>query len=60
MDVTRGMSDVTHQKRRLRLEKSQLVEFCRRKKKVDFRMLAEALGRVPHMVGEGGQKETSS
>ena len=27
-----------------RFEKSQLVEFCGRKKKVDFRLLAEALG----------------
>ena len=27
------------------------VEFCRRKKKVDFRLLAEALRRVPHVIG---------
>ena len=31
-------------------EKSQLVEFCRQEKKVDFRSLTEALWRVPHMV----------
>ena len=34
-----------HRKRELRFEKSQLVEFCRQKKKVDFLLLAEALGR---------------
>ena len=49
-DVTRDMSDVTHRKRGLRFEKSQLVEFCRRKKKVDFRLLAEALQQVSHVV----------
>ena len=36
------MSDVTHRKRGLRFEKSQLAKFCRRKKKVDFRELAQA------------------
>ena len=44
--MTRDVSDVTHRKRGLRFEKSQLVEFCGRKKKVDFRLLAEALWRV--------------
>ena len=43
------MSDVKHRKRGLRFEKS--VEFCGRKKKVDFRLLAEALWRVPHVIG---------
>ena len=36
-DVTRDVSDVTHRKRGLRFEKSQLVEFLPGKKKVDFR-----------------------
>ena len=54
------MSDVTHRKRGLRFEKSQLVEFLgpnerveflvRKKKKVDFRLLAEALRQVSHVV----------
>ena len=35
--MTRDVSDVTHRKRGLRFEKIQLVEFYRRKKKVDFR-----------------------
>ena len=35
--VTRDVSDVTHRKRGLRFEKSQLVEFLPGKKKVDFR-----------------------
>ena len=48
-DVTRDVSDITHRKRGLRFEKSQLVEFCCRNKNVDFRLLAEALRRV--MVG---------
>ena len=50
MDATRDLSDVTHRKRGLRFEKSQLVEFLPRKKKVDFRLLAEALRQVSHMV----------
>ena len=50
MDVTRDMSDVTHRKRELRFKKSLLVEFCSRKKKVDFRLLAEALRQVSHVV----------
>ena len=49
--MTRDVSDVTHRKRGLRIEKSQLVEFCRRKKKVDFRLLAEALLWVSHVMG---------
>ena len=36
-DMTRDVSDVMHRKRGLRFEKSQLVEFCRRRKTVDFR-----------------------
>ena len=48
--MTRDVSDVTHQKHGLRFEKSQLVEFCRRKK-VDFRLLAEALRQVSHVGG---------
>ena len=48
--MTRDVSDVTHRKCWLRFEKSQLVEFCRRKKKVDFSLLAEALWQVSHMV----------
>ena len=35
--MTRDVSDVTHRKRGLRFEKSQLVEFLPGKKKVDFR-----------------------
>ena len=35
--MTRDVSDVTHRKRGLRFEKSQLVEFLARKKTVDFR-----------------------
>ena len=60
-DRTRDVSDVTKRKRRLRFEKSQLVEFCRRKK-VDFRFLAEALRQVSHVVVVmgGGQMEKSS
>ena len=37
VDVTRDVSDVTHRKRGLRFETSQLVEFLPGKKKVDFR-----------------------
>ena len=37
MNVTRDVSDVTHRKRGLRFEKSQLVEFLPREKTVDFR-----------------------
>ena len=48
--VTRDVSDVTHRKRGLRFEKSELVEYCRRKKKVDFRLLAGALRQVSHVV----------
>ncbi len=48
--MTRDVSEVTHRKRRQRFEKSQLVAFCRRKKKVDFRLLAEALRQVSHVV----------
>ena len=44
------MNDVTHQKRGLRFEKSQLVEFLPQKKTVDFRLLAEALRQVSHVV----------
>ena len=47
------VSDVTHRKRGLRFEKSQLVEFCRREKRVDFRLLAEALRQVSHLMGAG-------
>ena len=35
--MTRDVSDVTHRKRGLRFEKSQLVEFLPDKKKVDSR-----------------------
>ena len=48
--MTRDVSDVAHRKRGLRFEKSQWIEFCRRKKKVDFRLLAEALRQVSRMV----------
>ena len=48
--MTRDVSDVTHRKSGLRFEKSQLVETLPRKKKVDFRLLAEALRQVSHMV----------
>ena len=54
-DVTRDVSDVTHRKRELKFEKSQLVEFLPGKKKVDFRLLAEALQQVLHVMGEGGR-----
>ena len=37
-------------------EKSQLVEFLARKKTVGFRLLAEALWRVPHVLGGGRWK----
>ena len=47
--MTRDVSDVTHRKCGLRFEKSWLIEFCRRKKKVDFRLPAKALWRV-HVV----------
>ena len=60
-DVNRDVSDVTHRKRELRFKKSQLVEFCRRKKKVDFRLLAEALWQVSRVVVVGKvQMEQSS
>ena len=46
--------DVMHRKRAQRIlggfEKSQLVESCGPKKKVDVRLLAEALWQVPHVV----------
>ena len=48
--MTRGVSDVMHRKRGLRFEKSQFVESCRPKKKGDYRLLTEALWRVPHVV----------
>ena len=35
--MTRDVSDVTHRKRGLKFENSQLVEFLPGKKKVDFR-----------------------
>ena len=54
--MTRDVSDVTHRKRGLRFEKSNLVEFCRRKKKVDFRLLTEALWRVLRVLGGGRWK----
>ena len=44
--MTSVVSDVRHRKRELRFEKSHLVEFCRRKKRVDFRLLAEAWRRM--------------
>ena len=37
-------------------EESQLVESCGLKKKGDFRLLAEALWRVPHVLGEADGK----
>ena len=53
--MTRDVSDVMHRKRGLRFEKSQSVEFCRQKKKVDFRLLAEALQQVSCIVVVGGR-----
>ena len=53
--MTRDVSDVTHRKRGLRFEKSQLVEFCRQKKKVDFRLLAEDLLRVRTWLRSDGK-----
>ena len=53
-DVTRDVSDVTHRKRGLRFEKSHLVESCRPKKKVDFRLFAEALRQVSYVVWADG------
>ena len=44
------VNDVTHRKRGLRFEESQLVEFLPRKKKVYFRLLTEALRRVSHVM----------
>ena len=52
--MTRDVSDVTHRKHGLRFEKSQLVEFCSRKKKVDFHLLAGALRRVRSWFGADG------
>ena len=54
--MTRDVSDVTQRKPGLLFEKSQLVESCRPKKKGDFRLLAEALWRVPHVLGGGRWK----
>ena len=53
--MTRDVSDVMHRKRGLRSEKSQSVEFCRRKKKIDFRLLTEALRRVRMWFGADGK-----
>ena len=53
--MTWDVRDVTHRKRGLRFAKSQLVEFCRRKKKIDFRLLAEALWRVRTWFGADGK-----
>ena len=53
--MARDVSDVTHRKRGLRFEKSQLVEFCRWKKKFDFRLYAEALWRVRTWFGADGK-----
>ena len=47
------MNDDMHWKRGLgilRFEKSQWVEFLPPKKNVDFRLLAEALWREPHVL----------
>ena len=48
------MNDVTHRKRARRiwgdLKKVSGVESCRPKKKGDFRLLAEALWRMPHVL----------
>ena len=52
--MTRDVSDVTHRKRGLRFEKSQLAEFCGRMKKVDFHLLAGALQRVRMWFGVDG------
>ena len=49
--MARDVSDITHRRRRLRFVKSQLVEFRRRKKKVDFRLLAVALWLVRTWFG---------
>ena len=48
--MTWDVSNITHRKRGLKFEKSQLVEFCGRKRKADFRLLAEALRQVSHVV----------
>ena len=48
--MTRDVSDVTHRMRGLKFEKSQLVGFLPQKKKVDFRLLAEALRQVSRVV----------
>ena len=40
-------------------EKSQLDEFCHPKKKGDFRLLDEALWRVPHALGWGADEKVS-
>ena len=51
----RYVNDIMHRKRGLRFEKSQLVEFCRRKKEVDFRLFAEALWRARTWFGADGK-----
>ena len=54
--MTRDVSDVTHRKRGLRFEQSQLVELTAAKEDDWLSELTEALRRVPHVVG-GGQME---
>ena len=53
--MTRDVSDDMNRKRGRRFEKRQLVEFCRRKKKVDFRLLAVACGRCRTWFGADGK-----
>ena len=53
----RDVNDVMHQKRARRilgdLKKVSWAESCGPMKKGDFRLLAEALWRVPHVLGVG-------
>ena len=60
--MTRDVNDVMHRKHMRNILgdlKKSVVESCGPKKKGDFRLLAEALWRVPHVLG-GEQMEKST
>ena len=57
-NMTRDVSDVTHRKRGLRFEKSQLVDFCLGGRRLTFARLPRPCGRCRTWLG-GGEMEKS-
>ena len=55
-----GVNDVTHRKRGLRFEKKAVSWVFASEKEGWLSELAEALQRVPHVVGGGGKMEKSA